>query len=101
MVFEVTPRTVEVPPVPGSHILPTPGQTPLELDAAAAAEAEADAADAADADAGAPAVVDESATDAPATISVAMASGSAVVRSWNRPLQNIPIPSPESFAMNH
>jgi phosphomannomutase len=101
MVFEVTPRTVEVPPVPGSHILPTPGQTPLELDAAAAAEAEADAADAADADADAPAVVDESATDAPATISVAMASGSAVVRSWNRPLQNIPIPSPESFAMNH
>jgi hypothetical protein len=96
MVFEVTPRTVEVPPVPGSHILPTPGQTPLELDAAAAAEA-----DAAAADADAPAVVDESATDAPATISVAMASGSAVVRSWNRPLQNIPIPSPESFAMNH
>jgi hypothetical protein len=91
MVFEVTPRTVEGLPVPGSHILPTPGQTPLKLDA------DADA----DADAAAPAVVDEIATDAPATISVAMASGSAVVRSWNRPLQNIPIPSPESFAMNH
>jgi hypothetical protein len=91
MVFEVTPRTVEVPPVPGSHILPIPGQTPLELDAAAAADADADA----------PAVVDESATDAPATISVAMASGSAVVRSWNRPLQNIPIPSPELFAIDH
>jgi hypothetical protein len=31
--LDVTPRTEEVPPDPGSHILPTPGQTPLELDA--------------------------------------------------------------------
>src|ERR1700691_5201423 len=30
MVLEPTPRTVEAPPGPGSHILPTPGQTPLE-----------------------------------------------------------------------
>src|ERR1700728_4951764 len=30
MVLEPTPRTVEAPPDPGSQILPTPGQTPLE-----------------------------------------------------------------------
>jgi hypothetical protein len=30
MVLSPTPRTVEAPPGPGSHILPTPGQTPLE-----------------------------------------------------------------------
>src|SRR5271156_688676 len=30
------PRTDEGPPGPGSHTLPTPGQTPLELDAAEA-----------------------------------------------------------------
>src|ERR1700735_478145 len=42
MVLEATPRTVEAPPVPGSHILPTPGQTPLELDADVAAEAVTD-----------------------------------------------------------
>src|ERR1039458_10191906 len=29
MVFEPTPRTEEVPPDSDSHILPTPGQTPL------------------------------------------------------------------------
>src|SRR5580698_10642182 len=46
MVFLPTPRTEEAPPGPGSHILPTPGHTPLELDAAAA-------------------VVDDSAIDAP------------------------------------
>jgi hypothetical protein len=63
--------------------LPTPGQTPLELDA----------------DVEAPAVVDESATDVPARISVAIASGSTDFRSWISPLQNILIPSPESFAI--
>src|SRR5271155_4113837 len=33
MVFLPPPRTEEAPPGPGSHILPTPGHTPLELDA--------------------------------------------------------------------
>src|SRR6202522_2871810 len=52
MLLEPTPRTVEAPPGPGSHILPTPGQTPLELEADVAAEA----------------VVDESAMDVPTII---------------------------------
>jgi hypothetical protein len=42
MVLEPTPRTEEAPPGPGSHILPTPGQTPLELDADVAAAAVVD-----------------------------------------------------------
>src|ERR1700678_3943861 len=54
MVFLATPRTVEAPPAPGSHILPTPGHTPLELDAAVEAAA----------------VVDEAATYVPAIIMV-------------------------------
>ena len=83
MVLEPTPRTVEAPPGPGSHILPTPGHTPLELEAAVAA----------------PAVVDVSATDVPARITVANASGSADFRSWISPLQNILIPSPGLFAL--
>jgi hypothetical protein len=58
--------------------LPTPGQTPLELDAAVAAAA----------------VVDEAATYVPAIIMVAIASGSADFRSWISPLQNILTPSP-------
>jgi hypothetical protein len=61
MVFLPTPRTEDAPPGPDSHILPTPGQTPLELDANVAA----------------PAVVDVSAMDVPAIIMVAIASGSA------------------------
>jgi hypothetical protein len=65
MVFAPTPRTVEAPPGPGSHILPTPGHTPLELEA----------------DVAAPAVVDESAMDVPAIIMPAMANGSADLRS--------------------
>src|SRR5271168_3869258 len=59
MVLAPTPRTVEAPPAPGSQILPTPGQTPLELDADVAALA----------------VVDENATDVPTRISIAVASG--------------------------
>src|SRR5271170_1150905 len=70
MVLSPTPRTEEVPPGPGSHILPTPGHTPLELDA----------------DVDAPAVVAEAATYVPAIIMVAMASGSADFRSWLSPL---------------
>ncbi len=42
MVFVPTPRTEEAPPGPGSQILPTPGQTPLELDADVAAAAVVD-----------------------------------------------------------
>ena len=37
MVLSPTPRTEEEPPGPGSQILPTPGHTPLELDADVAA----------------------------------------------------------------
>jgi hypothetical protein len=68
MVFEPTPRTEEVPPDPDSHILPTPGQTPLvvTLDDNVAL-----------ADVAAAAVVDERTTDVPASIMVAIASGSA------------------------
>ena len=62
MVFEPTPRTEEVPPDPGSQILPTPGQTPLPLDA----------------DVEAPAVVDDRATDVPATVMMAIATGTAL-----------------------
>jgi hypothetical protein len=87
MVWAVTPRTVEAPPGPGSHILPTPGHTPLALDAVA--------------DVAAAAVVDESAMDVPVRMTAAIASASADVRNWNRPLQNIPIPSPELFAVDH
>jgi hypothetical protein len=70
MVFLPTPRTEEAPPGPGSHILPTPGHTPLELDA----------------DVVAAAVVDEAATYVPAIIMVAMASGSADFRTLSNPL---------------
>jgi hypothetical protein len=77
MVLSPTPRTEEAPPGPGSHILPTPGHTPLELDTAVAA-----------------AVVDESAMDVPAKITAAIASGSADFRSWISRLQNILTPSP-------
>src|ERR1039458_3779910 len=73
MVLAPTPRTEEAPPGPGSHILPTPGQTPLELDADVAAAA----------------VVDEAATYVPAIIMAVMASGSRDFRSWISPLQNI------------
>jgi hypothetical protein len=73
MVLAPTPRTEEAPPGPGSHILPTPGQTPLELEADVAAAA----------------VVDEVATYVPAIIMVARASGSPDFRSWIRPLRNI------------
>jgi hypothetical protein len=78
MVLAPTPRTEEAPPDPGSHILPTPGHTPLELDADVAAAA----------------VVDVIAMDVPARITTAMASGSADFRSWISPLQNILTPSP-------
>jgi hypothetical protein len=78
MVFLPTPRTEELPPGPGSHILPTPGHTPLELEAAVAA----------------PAVVDEAAVYVPAIIMVAMASGSTDFRSWISPLWIILTPSP-------
>jgi hypothetical protein len=74
MVLSPTPRTEEAPPGPGSQILPTPGQTPLELDA----------------DVAAPAVVDVSTTDVPATITVASASGNADFGSLSHPLQIIP-----------
>jgi hypothetical protein len=69
--------------------LPTPGQTPLELDADAAAAVAAAAA------------VDGTAMDVPVRMTTAIASGTTDVRSWNRPLQNIPIPSPELFAIDH
>jgi hypothetical protein len=72
MVLAPTPRTEEAPPGPGSHILPTPGHTPLELDADA------------------PAVVDVSTTDVPARITVAKASGSSDFGSLRNPLQIIP-----------
>jgi hypothetical protein len=78
MVLEPTPRTEEAPPGPGSHILPTPGQTPLELEADVAAAA----------------VVDDAATYVPAIIMVAMASVSADFRSWISPLWIILTPSP-------
>src|ERR1700722_19406527 len=83
MVLLPTPRTEEAPPGPGSHILPTPGHTPLELDA----------------DVDAAAVVDVSAMDVPARIATAMASGSADFRSWISPLENILTPSPCDWIM--
>jgi hypothetical protein len=83
MVLSPTPRTEEAPPGPGSHTLPTPGHTPLELDADVAAAA----------------VVDVSAMDVPARITTAMASGSADFRSWISPLQNILTPSPCDWIM--
>jgi hypothetical protein len=58
--------------------LPTPGQTPLELDADVAAAA----------------VVDEAATYVPAITMVAMASGSADLPRLRNPLQIILTPSP-------
>src|SRR3984957_4389314 len=83
MLLSPTPRTEEVPPGPGSHILPTPGHTPLELDADVAAAA----------------VVDEAAMDVPVRITADMASGIVALRSDISPLQNILTPSPESFAV--
>ena len=73
IVLAPTPRTEEAPPGPGSHILPTPGQMPLELDADVAAAA----------------VVDEVATYVPAIIMVAMVSGSADFRSLSSVVPNI------------
>src|ERR1700722_15830921 len=84
MVLALTPRTEEAPPGPGSQILPTPGQTPLGVTLDASARLP---------DVAAAAVVDVSATDVPATIKAAMASGSADLRSSANPLQIIPIPS--------
>ena len=89
MVLEPTPRTEEAPPGPGSQILPTPGQTPV----GAALEDSVSLADVA------AAAVDESATYVPATIRVAMASGSADLRSSASPLRNILTPSPEQFSI--
>jgi hypothetical protein len=82
MVLEPTPRTEEASPDPGSHILPTPGQTPLVVtldDNVRLAAA---------------AVVDESAAEVPAKIIVAIAIGSADFRSLINPVQNILTPSP-------
>jgi hypothetical protein len=84
MVFLPTPRTEEAPPDPGSHILPTPGQTPLVALDDSARLADVDAA----------AVVDASTTDVPAIIMVAVASGSAAFRSLSNPLRKILTPSP-------
>jgi hypothetical protein len=78
MVFWPTPRTDEAPPGPGSHILPTPGHTPLELELDVAAAA----------------VVDVSATDVPAIITAVIASGSTDFGSLNNPLLIILTPSP-------
>jgi hypothetical protein len=64
---------VEAPPAPDSHILPTPGQTPLVLDD----------------DVVAAAVVDAAPTHVPAIIMVASASGSMHFRRSIRVLQNI------------
>src|ERR1700733_8033695 len=79
MVLGLTPRTEEAPPGPGSQILPTPGHTPLGV-APADNERLPDVA--------AAAVVDVSATYVPATIKVAMASGSAVRRRSMRTFGN-------------
>ena len=83
MVFGLTPRTEEPPPGPGSQILPTPGQTPFgaTLDDTVRL-----------ADVAAAAVVDESAV--PATMNVAIASGSAGLPRVPSRLENILIPSP-------
>ena len=78
MVLAPTPRTEEAPPGPGSQILPTPGQTPLELDA----------------DVAAPAAADVRAIDVPANMTVANARGSADFRNVRNPLQIILTPSP-------
>src|ERR1700733_4494438 len=61
MVLSPTPRTEEVPPGPVSQILPTPGHTPVALDA----------------DVAAPAVARQVATHVPAIITDTMASGTA------------------------
>src|SRR5271155_4987614 len=82
MVLAPTPRTEDASPDPGSHILPTPGQTPLVV----ALEDNVRLA--------AAAVVDESARDVPARVIVARAIGSADFRSLINPVQNILTPSP-------
>ena len=63
MVLKPTPRTEDAPPDPGSHILPTSGQTPsvVTLDDNIRLAAGA--------------VVDKGASDVPAKISVAIAIG--------------------------
>src|ERR1019366_526287 len=63
MVLSPTPRTEEAPPGPGSHILPTPGQTPLD----AALDDNVRLADVT-----ATAVVDDTATNVAAAVMVAM-----------------------------
>src|SRR5580693_5418462 len=90
MVLELTPRTEEAPPGPGSQILPTPGQTPLvgTLDANVRLP-----------DVAAAAVVDVSATYVPATIKVAIASGSADRRRSMRPFPNPFISTPEHLVI--
>jgi hypothetical protein len=92
MVFAPTPRTEEAPPGPGSQILPTPGQTPLD-------EALDD--NLALADVAAAAVVDDSAMYVPATIMVAMANGSTDFRSSVNPLQNISHPPQSNLRSDH
>jgi hypothetical protein len=72
MVLFPTPRTVEAPPVPGSHILPTPGHTPVALAADVAAAA----------------LVDESTIDVPAIITAANANGNADLCILVKPLKN-------------
>jgi hypothetical protein len=85
IVLEATPRTVEAPPGPGSHILPTPGQTPL----VAALDDNVRLADV-----HAAAVVDDSAMNVPARIIVAIANESAEFPSLINLVQNILTPSP-------
>src|SRR5580704_3269948 len=79
MVLAPTPRTEEVPPGPGSQILPTPGHSPLvaTLDVSARL-----------ADIAAPEGADESATYVPASMAAAMAKCRAVLCSTTSSLRN-------------
>src|ERR1700736_6103260 len=90
MVCGPTPRTEEAPPGPGSQILPTPGQVPLvgTLDDNGRL-----------ADVAAVAAVDERATEVPASMTVAMASGSIVPRRRVCPFRNILMSSPRRLAI--
>src|SRR5580658_7251179 len=92
MVLSPTPRTEDAPPGPASQILPTPGHTPLvgALDASTRLD-----------DVAAPVADDDSETNIPARIIVAVASGSDVRRRPMRPRGNPFISTPEILCLRH
>src|SRR5580704_5288800 len=79
-----TPRTDDAPPAPASHILPTPGHWPL---AESARERPAEVA--------ADASADDSPTPVPASRTLAVTIGNAVLRRPARLLRSTVISTPE------